>query len=193
MRALVSLAVLASVAHADAPKGAKLALTTSTGVEVYTAKKKIVLVKGKAVEIAAPAAGTPAITEAPLVGGLVQLQLAYVEQRPKGASEAKEYVWLLRDDGSVACKLTGTSTTNPGTACGSGGTTSVAVSGKVDGGDVLVEVEVSKSGTFSEKRGGACMQRSPVRSGPRVTLYKIGPKGTCVRVASPPPMVKKEI
>jgi hypothetical protein len=110
------------------------------------------------------------------LGDLTEVVLEYRALRDHGGAEHRAWIWLVREDGSVACKLTGSDSTSLGTACGSSGWTNISL--RANG--TTLEVIAESSGNFSEKTAnGTCRPRSPVRPGRRTTRYELPAKGTC--------------
>lgn len=125
--------------------------------------------------------------ETSMLSDLVELHLESRTPRANEGFDATSKIWLVREDGSVACKLDGPSSSSSGKACGSGGWTSVTLRRAGDAKVFSIDVTTQHSGTWSvADPSGVCVNRSPVRSGPLRTRYEVPAKGTCKKVPVPP-------
>ncbi len=166
--------------------------STSTKVTVLTARKgkviHVLLVSPTGALVDGGTSPTiPTVTETTsMLSELAEVQLGYRTVRANEGYDQTSKLWLVRPDGSVACRLTGASSTSTGKGCGSGGWTSVRVETALGARATTIDVTTENTGTWSESDGkGGCQTRSPVRSGPIKTRYAIPAKGTCKKVAVP--------
>jgi hypothetical protein len=178
-------------------------LFQSTDFTVVSANKRkvnhvvIVATDGKLTD-AGIAKSTPTVIPGKSVlPTVVELRLGQTQARANEGYDATSEILLVRKNGSIACRFAGSSSSSTGTACGSGGWTSVAVgpagdrsthnqsksitiASLRDDQPPTIDVEVEHSGTWSEPDGkGGCLTRSPVRSGPMVTRYQLFDKRSC--------------
>lgn len=166
-------------------------LLERSGLRVVSARKArkrhVLMITGNATIVdggLVPGTGheSATVADAGLLLDLTPVQLGYQTTRGNGASETTSWIWLVRPTGAVACRLEGGSSRNPGTACGSGGLTRVELATSGDDG-LSVEVTTEHTGTWSESDGkGGCIARSPVRSGPLRTRYRIPERGMCSQI-----------
>jgi hypothetical protein len=118
--------------------------------------------------------------------GYTLVEVSYTTPRTRGGSDTNGTFWVVRDDGTIACKVTGSSSTQLGKACGSSGWTSATPTLSVEPtGEIAFDVRYEMSGLYSTSDGrGGCLKRSPVRSS-RTDRWTIQPRGTCKK-AKPP-------
>jgi hypothetical protein len=149
----------------------------------------------------------PTVTAGDLsLSGVVELQLGKTTQRANDGFDATSEIILVRSNGSIACRLEGSSSSSTGTGCGSGGWTKVglAIADQrprdqatdfkrrtpliIDqsGDSAAIDVVVEYTGTWSERDAkGKCVNRSPVRSGPINTRYVLSKKAMCKKIPMP--------
>ncbi|MBL0214160.1 MAG: hypothetical protein IPQ07_09755 [Myxococcales bacterium] len=166
--------------------------STSPKVTVVTARKgkviHVLLVSPTGAIVDGGTSPTiPSVTETTsMLSDLAEVQLGYRTERANEGYDQTSKLWLVRPDGSVACRLTGASSTSTGKGCGSGGWTSVRLETALGARAATIDVTTENSGTWSEPDGkGGCLNRSPVRSGPMKARYLIPAKGMCKKVAVP--------
>jgi hypothetical protein len=167
----------------------------SAALRVASAKKagrtRLVIVTGdnKVVDAGNRGAGTLTIapTKSALVApaGVTQLEVSYETPRTDGSNRSGS-LWIVRTDGSIACRVTGSSSNSIDKGCGSSGWTSARPTLKADAsGGITLDIRYENSGNFSEPDGkGGCLNRSPVRSA-QLVRWVIPAKGTCKKGTAP--------
>jgi hypothetical protein len=118
--------------------------------------------------------------------GYTLVEVSYTTPRAHGGSDTNGTLWLVRDDGTIACRITGSSSTELGKACGSSGWTSATPTFSIEPtGEIALDVRYGMSGGWSTADGrGGCVARSPVRSS-RTDRWMIQPRGTCKKGRPP--------
>lgn len=166
----------------------------SSKVRVFSAKKRnkprlvVMTATDALVDGGARSRGTLSVTArqdpSPNTTGMTLLEVSYETPRANNGSNTNGMLWIVRDDGTIACKVRGSSGTSI-TGCGSSGWTSIEVSTRSTPSGVTLDVLYEDSGNYSTPDGrGGCLRRSPVRSS-RLESWLIPEQGPCKKGTPP--------
>lgn len=189
----VAIGLFACAGTSSSPSPSVKLLTQNAGLEVHggvTGGKVIAALKqgDKTTPLLdAPAPKGTTTVEATLgsflgEAKLLQVRVTVNTKRSDGSSTRTTYHYVLHRAGlKPACNFVGERRTDPGPKCGSGGYDYVSVSREGSGWPLKFTIEQSGGGTYTEKIGGQCMPRSPVRSEPMIKHYELAEGGSCKR------------